>query len=125
MSGGYGVDTSTTNFTTKAALTAIDVPGLMHWVVNPTNGETAAQHIRQIFDPMFQITGGVMVEASPHHALLVFGQDFVATTCSPPTVTYSEQIRRFRIIDNRRRFSVVAQKSLPDDRPIPTIDGRA
>ena len=32
LSGGFGVDTSTSNFTTKAALTAIDVPGLIHWV---------------------------------------------------------------------------------------------
>src|ERR1041385_5335946 len=49
MTGGYGVDTATTNFTTKACLTAIDVPGLIHWVVNPTNGETVVQHIRQVF----------------------------------------------------------------------------
>jgi hypothetical protein len=113
MTGGYGVDESGTNFTTKDALTAIDIPGLMHWVVSPANGETAAQHIRQIFDPMFQITGGVMVQASVHHALLVFGQDFEGANVFTPDVTYSEQVRRFRIIDFGKRLSVVAQKPLP------------
>jgi hypothetical protein len=113
MSGGYGVDTATGNFTTKDALTAIDVPGLMHWVVNPTNGETAVQHIRQIFDPMFQITGGVMVQASAHRALLVFGQNFSGANLFTPDVTYSEQVRRFRIADNGTHLSAVALKPLP------------
>ena len=94
MSGGYGVDESGTNFTTKDALTAIDIPGLMHWVVSPTNGETAAQYVRQIFDPIFQITGGVMVESSPNHVLLVFGQNFEGSNLFTPDVTYSEQVRR-------------------------------
>jgi len=110
ITGGYGIDTATSNFTTKAALTAIDVPGLMHWVVNPTNSETAAQYIRQVFDPMFQITGGVMVEVFPQHALLVLGQDFSGTNLFVDG-TYSEQIRRFRIIDKESRFSFVAQKT--------------
>jgi len=109
MSGGYGVDESGTNFTTKDALTAIDIPGMMHWVVNPTNGETAVQYIRQIF----QITGGVMVEPSPNHVFLVFGQDFEGANIFTPDVTYSEQVRQFRIIESKRRFSFVAGKTLP------------
>ena len=113
MSGGYGVDESGTNFTTKDALTAIDVPGLMHWVVSPTNAETAAQYVHQIFDPIFQITGGVMVESSHNHALLVFGQDFEGANLFTPNVTYSKQVRQFRIIDNKKHFSFVAGKSLP------------
>ena len=109
LSGGYGVDTATTNFTTKAVLTAINVPGLMHWVVNPTNGETVAQYIRQISDPMFQITGGAMVEGFPHHALLVFGQNYSGANVFVDG-TYSEQVRRFRILDNEKVFSFVAQR---------------
>jgi hypothetical protein len=111
MSGGFGIDTATSNFTTKAVLSAIDVPGLIHWVVNPTNGETAAQYIRQVLDPMFQITGGVMVEASPRHALLVFGQNFSGTNLFTDG-TYSEQIRRFRILDDGTHLFVVAQKTI-------------
>jgi hypothetical protein len=112
MSGGFGIDTSTSNFTTKAALTAIDVPGLMHWVTSPSTNETAAQHIRQVFDPIFQITGGVMFEARPHHALLVFGQDSESANISSDG-TYSRQVRRFHIIDNGTRLSFAAQKSMP------------
>ncbi len=112
LSGGYGVDTSTSNFTTKAALTAIDVPGLIHWVINPTNGESAAQHLRQVFDPMFQITGGVMTESSPHHALLVFGQEFEGANITSDG-TYSEQVRRFRIVDHGTNLSFVAQTLEP------------
>lgn len=33
MTGGYGVDTAGATFSTKDVLTAIDVPGLMQWVV--------------------------------------------------------------------------------------------
>ncbi len=113
MSGGYGVDESGTNFTTKDALTAIDIPGLMHWVVNPTNGETAAQYIRQVFDPIFQITGGVMVEPSHNRALLVFGQDFEGAVTASGNGTYSEQVRQFRIVDNKKHFSFVAGTTLP------------
>ena len=112
LSGGYGIDTATSNFTTKAVLTAIDVPGLIHWVINPSTGETAAQHIRQVFDPLFQITGGVMVEASPNHALLVFGQDFEGASITSDG-TYSMQVRQFRIKDNGKRLSFVAQTAEP------------
>jgi len=111
MSGGYGVDTVTSNFTTKAALSAINVPGLMHWVSNPTNGETAAQYVRQVFDPMFQVTGGVMVEAAPHRALLVFGQNFSGTNVFSDG-TYSEQVRRFRILDHGTNLSTIAHKTV-------------
>src|SRR5664279_1881375 len=34
MTGGYGVDTGTGDFSTKDALTAIDIPGLIQWVVD-------------------------------------------------------------------------------------------
>jgi hypothetical protein len=114
LSGGYGIDSATSNFTTKAALTAIDVPGLIHWVISSTNGETAAQYIRQTFDSMFQITGGVMVKASPHHALLVFGQDFEASSITSDG-TYSMQVRRFRIVDDEKHLSFVAQTTEPPD----------
>ena len=63
MTGGYGVDTATGLFSTKDALTAIYVPGLMHWVEEVVANETAAQYIRQIFDPIFQVTGGYMTQA--------------------------------------------------------------
>ena len=97
MSGGYGFDTATTNFTTKPCLSAIDVPGLIHWVNHPGRHETAVQYIHQTFDPIFQVTGGVMVESSPHHALLMFGDDFEGPVTPESTATYSGQILSFAI----------------------------
>jgi hypothetical protein len=114
MSGGYGIDSATSNFTTKAVLTAIDVPGLIHWVIKPSKHETAAQHIRQTFDPMFQITGGVMMEASSHNALLMFGQDFESTNLFTDG-TYSMQVRQFRIIDSGKHLFSVAQTAQAPD----------
>jgi hypothetical protein len=112
MMGGFGIDTAMSNFTTKAYLTAINVPGLMHWVTSPSTNETAAQHIRQVYYPMFEITGGVMMEAFPHHALLVFGQDFNGTNLFLDG-TYSGQVRQFRILNPGKHLSVVAQRPFP------------
>jgi hypothetical protein len=133
MCGGYGADTATTNFTTKAALTAIDVPGLIHWVTNPKRGETAAQYIESVFDPMFQVSGGVMVEESEHHALLMFGEDFEGDVNVSATGTYSGQVRRFYIRDGKH-LSFNPQSPMPvnpdanyfrtDLNVVPTIDDR-
>ncbi len=112
VAGGYGIDTSTGTLGTKDALTAIDVPGLIHWVIDPSAGETAAQHIRQTFDPVVQITGGFMVEATHHHMLLGFGQNFTGGGITSDG-TYSEEIRRFRVIDHGAKLAVVARKPLP------------
>jgi hypothetical protein len=114
MAGGFGVDTAGSSFTTKAALSAIDVPGLMHWVTNPANGETAAQYIRQIFDPLLQVAGGAMVESSRGRALLVFGQNFAGGNVFA-NGDYSGQVRRFRIIDNGTQLSVIAKKPRPEN----------
>ena len=77
ITGGYGVDSATGRFDTKNALSAIDVPGLIHWVKNPYSGETAAEHIRQIFDDTFKVTGGYMHKIEGHHpTLLVMGHEF-------------------------------------------------
>ena len=120
IAGGYGVDTSTGEFTTKDALTAINVRGLIHWVTNPSVGETAAQHIRQIFDPVFQVTGGFIADTTParslparHRLLLGFGQNFSSDGVFSDGI-YSQQIRRFRIVDRGRNLRLISSKSLPE-----------
>ena len=72
---------------------------------------------------MFQITGGVMMETSPHHALLVFGQDFESAGITSDG-TYSMQVRRFRINDNRKASFLCRPDGRAPDRRIPTIDAR-
>jgi hypothetical protein len=100
MTGGYGVDTATGQFSTKDALTAIFVPGLMHWVEEIVANEAAAQYIRHIFDPIFQVTGGYMTRASRNMTLLIFGQNFEGFYVPSASGVYTRQVRRFRIIDD-------------------------
>lgn len=114
MTGGYGIDSSTRDFSTKDALTAINVPGLIHWVVHPFDHETAAQHIRQIFDPVFQITGGYMTQIENGPTLLVFGQNFQDAYTPNSNGEYSQQIRRFYILDDGRVLSTLVLDPSPE-----------
>jgi hypothetical protein len=100
ITGGYGVDTATGLFSTKATLTAINVPKLMHWVIHSKPHSTAAEHIRQISDPIFQVTGGYMTRVNQDLWLLVFGQNFMGYYLPSSNGAYTEQVRCFQIQDN-------------------------
>ncbi|MDB6080803.1 MAG: hypothetical protein JWO53_75 [Chlamydiia bacterium] len=113
MTGGYGVITATGEFSTKDVLTAIDVAGLMHWVTHPSKHETAAQHIRQISNPIFQVTGGYMDQIGKKPTLLVFGQNFAGFYFHAGVGVYTEQVRRFRIHDNGKKLKVSVKSSKP------------
>ncbi len=118
ITGGYGVDTSTGQFNTKNSLTAINIPGLMHWVINPHRGETAAEHIRHIFDDVFKVTGGYMNKIGDHSTLLIMGNEFNGfynnSSQQPPVFQqYTEQVRRFRIHDDGVNLSFTSESSLP------------
>jgi hypothetical protein len=118
ITGGYGIDSVTGKPNTKNALTAIDVPGLIHWVVKAHHGETAAEHIRQIFDDTFKVTGGYMNKIGNHPTLLIMGQEFNGfyfdpTQFPPVFQKYTEQVRRFHIIDDGRTLSFVPESFLP------------
>lgn len=118
ITGGYGVDTATGKLDTKNALTAIDIPGLIHWVENPHRGETAAEHIRQIFDNTFKVTGGYMNQIGEHPTLLIYGHEFNGFYNDPiqqPPVfqQYTEQVRRFHIHDDGKKLSVTLKSALP------------
>ena len=115
MTGGYGVDTATGQFSTKDALTAIYVPGLMHWVEEVVANETVAQYIRQIFDPIFQVTGGYMTQAPQNLTLLIFGQNFEGFYVPSSNGVYTEQVRRFRIEDDGMTLSFSPQAPTPPD----------
>jgi hypothetical protein len=113
VTGGYGVDTATGNFSTKDALSAIDVPSLIQWVFNASPGDTAAQHIRQIRDPIFLVTGGEMKLGAGGVTMLMFGQNFVGANVISANGTYMEQVSRFRIVDDGVSLSVVPLGPLP------------
>lgn len=114
MTGGYGVDTATGLFTTKPFLTAIDIPGLMEWVINPSPTVPARAYIRYLENPIFQVTGGYMTRGEGNLTLLIFGQNFQGQYTPESNGTYIEQIRRFYIRDNGQNLSVKIKKSLPE-----------
>lgn len=116
ITGGYGVESATGLFSTKDCLTAIDVPGLMHWVVDPFPAETAIQHIRQLFHPVFQVTGGYMARIRNNPTLLVFGQNFKGYYHPDSNGLYTEQVRRFNIIDDGVNLGVQVLSSRPSHR---------
>lgn len=116
MTGGYGVITETGQFNTKDALTAINVPGLIHWVKNPSFDETAKQHIRYICHPLFQVTGGFMTQSGHEPTLLIFGQNFEGFYFEGGNGKYVEQVRRFKIHDDGHHLSVDFDSSVPSHR---------
>lgn len=110
ITGGYGIDTVSGNFTTKATLTAIDMPGLISWVTKPYSSNLASNYIRQITNPIFRVTGGAMY-LSGDSALLIFGQDFEGPYTPSSTGIYTEQVRVFKILDDGENLGVVVQNS--------------
>jgi hypothetical protein len=48
ITGGYGFRNSINDFTTFDFLTAIDIPGLIHWVTHPNTNKLASHSIREI-----------------------------------------------------------------------------
>lgn len=116
MTGGYGVmgilgDGTPVNGTYDR-LSAIDLPGLVDWVI--TGSGTAKDHIRQISGPSFRVTGGAMYEMGGR-THLVFGQDFSGNYSPAKNGNYTHQIRSFEIIDDGTTLSIAnATSSAPD-----------
>ena len=115
ITGGYGVETSTGNFSTKDTLTAIDVTGLMHWVTNPDCSSRASKYIRQISNPVFQVTGGYMTQFGQCPTLLIFGQTFIGFYTTSSNGIYTKQVRKFSIIDDGKRLGVKVHESTTAD----------
>lgn len=106
MSGGYGVDTNTGTFGTKPIFTAINLPGIVKWVLEPgNNNNSVSANIRQIYNPIFQIAGGEMFQLGDA-TRIVFGQNFTGVYDPGTSGEYSEQIRQFHILDNGGQLAV-------------------
>ncbi len=115
MTGGYGIDTATNTFSTKPVLTEINIPRLIKWVENPFYRHTASLAIRQLTDPLFQVTGGYMDCLDGKTTLLVFGQNFEGEYNPGSNGNYTMQVRRFKI-HNGQNLSI---KPLSPDPLIP------
>jgi hypothetical protein len=112
LTGGYGFDT-TEQFITYDTLTAIDLPELVAW----TQGGPAslAGAVRQLHDPLFQVTGGYM-DAIGGRTHLVFGQNFQGGYSAGRTGIYTNQVRSFTIEDDGATLAV-ADTAVSDPDP--------
>ncbi len=121
MIGGYGINTATQTRETKSVLTAIDIPKLINWVKNGPNAKSVAKCIRQVSNPLLQVTGGLLYQANPHQPyLLGFGQNFIGSYIDTTSNgIYTHQVRQFQILDNGK--TLVVQ---PYNQPTPLPDYR-
>lgn len=123
MSGGYGVDTASGTFGTKPVLTAFYLPGIVDWVTKPGNkSNSVVNNMRQIFNPLFQITGGEMFKLG-NITQLVFGQNFDGDYTDNSNGNYSQQVRQFQIKNVNGQFSVDILNSKPNN-PDPSFRRR-
>lgn len=99
MTGGYGDNDplDDTSRSTSSNLSAFDLPGLVDWAKGGAG--TAADHIRQVSDPLFKVTGGDMY-AIDGHVHLVFGQDYEGRYRGNLNGEYTKQVRTFSIQDD-------------------------
>lgn len=113
MSGGYGIDTASQTLGTKPVFSAINLQGLVQWVTQPSNKSLSViSNLRQIHHSVFQITGGEMF-MSGDMGQLVFGQNFTGVYNPGSNGLYSEQVRRFKIIESQGQLAVEVYGSLP------------
>lgn len=103
ITGGYGYRNSISDYTTFDILSALNTPGLIKWVLDPSHSKPASHYIRQVADPLFQVTGGSMLQLTKDSPMiLVFGQDFEGGYFAPnQSQTYTEQVRRFYVSNGK------------------------
>ncbi len=116
VTGGFGDNdvVDPTGRDTFSTLTAFDLPELVNWAKGGLG--TAVDHIRQVSDPLFKVTGGDMVEVDGKMHL-VFGQDFNQEYRGNSfNGEYTKQVRTFTIQDDGADFGwTEVQSSTPED----------
>lgn len=96
--GGYGYQRSVADHRTYDTLSAINLPGLVAWVKEASGAETslASDHIKQIADSFFQVTGGALEKLGDEFQL-VFGQNYNGRYRPNFNGVYTRQVRRFEM----------------------------
>jgi hypothetical protein len=115
MIGGYGYNSSLSDFITFPHLTAIDIKGLMSAVINNTgiNG-----YFRQITDSNLAVTGGELQKIDSTY-YLVFGHKFDGRYDRSDTTgffiqKYTNEVRTFTIDDDGTNLSISNYASIQD-----------
>jgi hypothetical protein len=108
MVGGYGINTATGQYETKTTLTAIDIPNLIKWVKQKPKCKSLARCLRQVSNPLLQVTGGLLYQSNSHQPyLLGLGQNFIGSYIDTTSNgIYTHQIRPFQIIDTGKKLLV-------------------
>jgi hypothetical protein len=112
ITGGYGWDTATGNYDTQPILTALNLPGVIQWVMQPCCNYSLARNIMQTSDPLFQIAGGKMYKLG-NVTQLVFGENFTGQMTDSSNGDYSEQVRQFQIVNGRGQLAYQSLASIP------------
>lgn len=106
ITGGYGKDLEQNKFVTFPVLTAIDVPLIIEKLLNNQDPSPA---IRQVQAPQLQVCGGEMDKLGDFF-YLVGGHNFsgLYNQNGPPQFTqaYTNEIRKFRILNNGSSISI-------------------
>ena len=104
IAGGYGQSSLNSSYQTYSYLSSIDIPGMMDWI--KTGSGSASSNLRQISDPLFQVTGGEMATTSNGRTQLVFGQNYPAAYRRGLNGVYTNQVRTFTIVDDVNGLSI-------------------
>lgn len=113
MAGGYQFDSDTSTYKTQPVLTAINLSGIVDWVMHPENtNNSVAQNIQQIYNSEFQVTGGKMLKLGSL-TQLVFGQDMEGPYTVASNGQYTKQVRRFQI-KNTGQLAVDIESAMPE-----------
>lgn len=106
ITGGYGYNVATGTRKTFNSLIAVDVPSVINAVINNTS---ITSYFRQIIDDQFAVTGGHL-EMINNTFYLVGGHKFDGNynPMGNPTFTqtYTNAIRKFKIIDDGQTITI-------------------
>jgi hypothetical protein len=114
IAGGYGFSATNNNHITYASLIVIEMQGLVNAVINNTAINT---HFRQLNNNLFAITGGQMAKLGDMF-IMVGGHKFDGrynpNNGGSFTQSYTNQIRKFKLIDDGTNLSIGYQNSITD-----------
>ena len=115
LTGGYGYSPSAGDHITHNRLTAIAVAPLIEAIIE---GQDISPYFRQITDDFFAVTGGYLEKAQETY-YLIGGQRFTGryNPHNGPSFVqeYTNQIRKFRIIDDGETLSVADKEAITDE----------
>ena len=111
FTGGYGYDSTSNGLITFPLLKVIDVSEIINAV---TNGTSVAPFIRQVTDSRLQIAGGELHKLGDYF-YLTGGHKFTGTyRRNVNNQVYSNQIKKFKVIDNGVSISIADYSALTD-----------